>query len=48
MNRSKFCLSLHHSGSNSYLFVNVTEMLKLKAKDSEVVATPLGLGNISK
>ena len=33
---------------NSYLFVNGTEVYKFKAKDSEVVATPLCLGNISK
>ena len=44
----KFCLSLHHNGANSYLFVNGTEIHKFKAKDSEIVATPLCLGNISK
>ena len=33
---------------NSYLFVNGTEIYKFKAKDSEIVATPLCLGNISK
>ena len=44
----KFCLSLHYNGANSYLFVNGTEMYKFKAKDSEVVATLLCLGNISK
>ena len=44
----KFCLSLHYNGANSYLFVNGTEIIKFKAKDSEIVATPLCLENISK
>ena len=44
----KFCLSLHYNGANSYLFVNGTEIYKFKAKDSEIVATPLCLENISK
>ena len=44
----KFCLSLHYNGANSYLFVNGKEIHKFKAKDSEIVATPLCLGNISK
>ena len=44
----KFCLSLHYNGANSYLFANGTEIHKFKAKDSEIVATPLCLGNISK
>ena len=44
----KFCLNLHYNGENSYLFVNCTEIIKYKAKDSEIVATPLCLGNISK
>ena len=46
--KKKFCLSLHYNGANSYLFVNSTEIYKFKAKDSEIVATPLYLGNISK
>ena len=46
--KRKFCLSLHYNGANSYLFVNGTEIYKFKAKDSEIVATPLCLGNISK
>ena len=46
--RMKFCLSVHYNGANSYLFVNGTEIYKFKAKDSEIVATPLCLGNISK
>ena len=44
----KNCLSLHYNGANSYLFVNGTEIIKFKAKDSEIVASPLCLGNISK
>ena len=46
--KEKFCLSLHYNEANSYLFVNGTEIYKFKAKNSEVVATPLCLGNISK
>ena len=45
---TKVCLSLHYNGANSYLFVNGTEIIKFKAKDSETVANPLCLGNISK
>ena len=47
-NNKKFCLSLHCNGANSYLFVNGTEIHKFKAKGSEIVASPLCLGNISK
>ena len=43
-----FCLSLDYNGANSYLFVNGTEIIKFNAKDSEIVATPFCLGNISK
>ena len=46
--KKKFYLSLHYNGVNSYLFVNGIEIYKFKAKDSEIVATPLCLGNISK
>ena len=46
--KKKFCLSLRYNGGNSYLFVNGTEIIKIKAKDSEIVASPLCLGNISK
>ena len=45
---TKFCLSLHYNGANSYLFVNSTEIHKFKAKDSEIVVNSLCLGNISK
>ena len=47
-NNEKFCLIWHYNGANSYLFVNGTEVRKFKAKDSETVAYPLCLGNISK
>ena len=42
--KKKFCLALLYNGSNSYLFV----IYKFKAKDSEIRASPLCLGNISK
>ena len=45
-NNEKFCLSLHYNEANSYLFVNGKEIQKFKAKNSEIVATPLCLGNI--
>ena len=45
----KNCIQLlHYNGTNSCLIVNGTGFYKLKAKDSEIVATPLCLGNISK
>ena len=44
----KFCLSLHYNGASSYLFVNGTEIYKFKAKDFEIIASSLCLGNISK
>ena len=45
--KRKFCLSLHYNGANSYLFVNGTEIYKFMEKDSEIVAAPLCLENIS-
>ena len=42
----KFCLSLYYNAANNYLFVNGKELDKFKAKNSEIVATPLCLGNI--
>ena len=39
---------MHYNEANSYLFVNSTEIIKFKAKDSEITAYPLCLGNISK
>ena len=41
-------MELHYNGANSYLFVNGKEIHKLKAKDFEILATPLCLGNVSK
>ena len=46
--RKKSCLRLHYNGANNYSFVNGTEIVKFKAKDCEIAATPLCLGNISK
>ena len=48
LTKNKFYLSLHYNGANSYLCVNGTEIIKFKAKDSKIVASPLCLGNISK
>ena len=45
--KRRFCLSLHY-GANSYLLVNDVETIKFKAKNFEIVATPLCLENISK
>ena len=39
---------MHYDRANSYLSLNNKEIIKLKAKYSEIVATPLYLGNISK
>ena len=46
--KKKFCLSLHYNRGKSYLFVNGIKIVKFKAKDSNIVASPLCLGNISK
>ena len=43
-----FCLSLHYNGDNNLLFVNRKEIIKFKAKDSEITPYPLCLGNVSK
>ena len=46
---TKFCLSLHYDGANSYLFVNGREIIKFKTKkDSEILANSICLRNISK
>ena len=45
---TKFCLSLHYSGANSYLFDNGKEIHKFTAKDSMIVPNNLCLGNVSK
>ena len=39
---------MHYNGANSYLFINGTEIIKFKAKKSEIKAYSLCLGNISK
>ena len=44
--KKNFFWSLHYNGANNYLFLNETEIYKFKAKDPEIVATPLCLGNI--
>ena len=44
----KFCLILDYNGAKIYLFVNGKKIIKFKAKDSEIVASPLCLGNILK
>ena len=44
----KVCLRLYYNGDNSYLFVNDRQIVKFKAKDSEIVPYPLCLANISK
>ena len=38
---------MHYNGVNSYLFANGIEIIKFKAKYSNIIATPLCLGNIS-
>ena len=48
MTKKKFNLSMHCNGANNYLFVNGTEIYKFKTKDSEIIVSPLCLGNISK
>ena len=48
MTKRKFYLRLHYNGAHSYLFVNGIEIIKFKAKNSEIAAIPLSLGNISK
>ena len=47
-NNKTFCLNLHYNRANSYLLVNGTEIIKFKAKDSEIVKNALCLGSISK
>ena len=46
--KKKFCLSLHYNWANSYLFINSKEIIMFKAKDSEIAASLICLGNISK
>ena len=44
----KFYSNLLYNGANGYLFINATEIIKFKAKDSEIAATSSCLGHISK
>ena len=39
---------MHYNGANSYLFFNGENIIKFKAKDSEIIPYSLCLGNISK
>ena len=41
-------MSLHYNGASGYLFVNGTEIHKFRAKDSDIVGTPLCLGTFQK
>ena len=43
-----FCLSLHYSEANTYFFVNGTEIIKFRGKDSKITTYRLCLGKISK
>ena len=44
--KNEFCSSLHYNEANSYLIVNGEKIVKFKA--SEIAASPVCLGNISK
>ena len=44
----KICLSLHYNSDDCYLFVYCRQIIKFKAKDSEIVSYPLCLAGISK
>ena len=39
---------MHYNGANSYLFIDGIGIYGVKVKDSEIIAIPLCLGNISK
>ena len=45
---TKFCLSLHYNGGNSYLFVNGKQFINFKAKNPEPIKYPMFLGSLSK
>ena len=45
---TKFCLNMHYNGANSYLFVNATDIIKFKPRDSEILTYAFCLRNISK
>ena len=42
-----YVMSIHYNGDDSYLFINGTQELKFKAKDSEIKRNKLCIGNIS-
>ena len=44
---SKFVLSLHYNGDDSYLFVNGRQELKFKCKTDQLVKEKLCMGNLS-
>ena len=44
---TKFVLSLHYNGNNSYLYVNGNQELKFKSKTDQLVKEKLCLGNLS-
>ena len=44
---TKFVLSLHYNGDNSYLFVNGKQELKFKTKTESLVNQKLCIGNLS-
>ena len=44
---TKFVLSLHYKGDNSYLFVNGKQELKFKTKTESLVKQKLCIGNLS-
>ena len=44
---SKFELSLHYNGDDSYLFVNGRQELKFKAKTDQLLKEKLCIGNLS-
>ena len=46
--KKTYFLSLHYNAENSYLVVSGAEIITLKAKDSQIKATLLCLGNISR
>ena len=46
--KKRLSLSLHYNGDNSYLFVNSKVIIKLKAKDSEIVEDPICLETFQK
>ena len=45
---TKFWLRLHYNGADSLLFVNSTEIIKFKCRNSEITPYKLCFGKISK